>query len=456
MKTSYEMDMTSGSLPKKILLYAIPLMLSGILQLLFNAADIVVVGRFAGHESLAAVGSTSSLINLLVNVFIGFSVGANVLVARSYGAGKDQELSDTVHTTIWIALAGGIILILLGTALAGPLLSLMGTPPDVLDKAVLYMRIYFCGMPVFMLYNFGAAILRGVGDTRRPLYYLMIAGVINVALNFWFVVGLKLGVAGVALATMIAQAVSAVLVLSALMKTKGAYRFVPARLRINPRMLLQIARIGIPAGFQGAVFSVSNILIQSSINSFGSVAMAGSTAASNLEGFIYTSMNALYQTNLSFTSQNLGAGKFSRINKSLSCCLGIVTVVGLTMGIGAIVFGPGLIGIYSSDPEVIRYGMLRLSIICGAYFVCGWMDVMVGSLRGLGFSVAPMLVSLTGACLLRILWVYTVFQWSRTLPTLYYSYPVTWLVTAAAHFVFFWVIRKRFPQNDFAPTGAVQ
>ncbi len=445
MKKSYEMDMCSGPLLGKILVYAIPLMLSGILQLLFNAADVIVVGRFAGHESLAAVGSTSALINLLINVFIGLSIGANVLVAQYFGAGKEKEVQDTVHTAITISLICGLALVFLGIFAAGPLLKIMGTPDDVLEKAILYMRVYFTGMPVLMLYNFGAAILRAVGDTKRPLYFLIAAGVVNVILNLGFVILLHMGVAGVALATVLSQCISAVLVCRCLMKSDSAYRLDLSRLGVRWRTLKRIAQIGLPAGFQGAVFSVSNVLIQSSINAFDSVAMAGSTASANLEGFVYNAMNAVYQTNLSFTSQNLGGGKFERINRILLLCLGVVTVVGVVMGGGFVLLGPQLLRIYSSDPEVIRFGMVRLTIICGMYFICGWMDVLVGSLRGLGSSVIPMFVSLAGACGLRIVWIFTVFQWHHSLNVLYLSYPVTWVVTAAAHLICFMMIRRKFP-----------
>ena len=445
MKKSYEMDMCSGPLLGKILVYAIPLMLSGILQLLFNAADVIVVGRFAGHESLAAVGSTSALINLLINVFIGLSIGANVLVAQYFGAGKEKEVQDTVHTAITISLICGLALVFLGIFAAGPLLKIMGTPDDVLEKAILYMRVYFTGMPVLMLYNFGAAILRAVGDTKRPLYFLIAAGVVNVILNLGFVILLHMGVAGVALATVLSQCISAALVCRCLMKSDSAYRLDLSRLGIRWRTLKRIAQIGLPAGFQGAVFSISNVLIQSSINAFDSVAMAGSTASANLEGFVYNAMNAVHQTNLSFTSQNLGGGKFERINRILLLCLGVVTVVGVVMGGGFVLLGPQLLRIYSSDPEVIRFGMVRLTIICGMYFICGWMDVLVGSLRGLGSSVIPMFVSLAGACGLRIVWIFTVFQWHHSLNVLYLSYPVTWAVTAVAHLICFMMIRRKFP-----------
>ena len=318
----------------------------------------------------------------------------------------------------------------------------------MLDKASLYMRIYFMGMPVIMLYNFGAAILRAIGDTRRPLYFLMTAGVVNVLLNLMFVIVFHMGVAGVALATVLSQCISAALVCRCLAKSDGSYRLEFSKLRINRRMFGRIARIGLPAGFQGAVFSISNVLVQSSLNSFGSVAMAGSTAASNLEGFVYNAMNSIYQTNLSFTSQNIGGGKFSRINRILMLCLAVVTVIGLVMGGSFVLLGSNLLGIYSSDPAVIQNGLKRMMVICAPYFICGWMDVLVGSLRGLGYAVLPMLVSLTGACGLRVVWLYTVFQWHPTLETLYLAYPVTWLVTAIVHLCCFLLVRRKFPKED--------
>ena len=441
-RKSYEIDMCHGPLLGKILLFSVPLILSGVLQLLFNAADVVVVGRFAGSRSLAAVGSTSSLINLLVNVFIGLSVGANVLIARYYGGGQDREVEETVHTAMLLSFISGFFLCILGAALAKPLLELMGTPGDVLDKSVLYMRIYFLGMPALLLYNFGSSILRAIGDTQRPLYYLSAAGVINVVLNLFFVISLQMDVAGVALATVLSQCVSASCIVWCLMKSEGSFRFYPKRMRIHKDKLLRIARIGIPAGMQGAIFSVSNVLIQSSVNSFGSVAMAGNTAASNIEGFVYTAMNAMHQTAVSFTSQNLGGKQYGRITKVLAECLVIVMVIGLVMGNGAWFFGRHILGIYSSDAEVVSYGMLRLSVICTTYCLCGMMDTMVCSKRGHGYTVMPMIVSLLGACGFRILWIFTVFRWNRSLLTLYISYPVSWAITFAAHVVCYIVVRK--------------
>lgn len=442
-KDKYEIDMCNGPLFGKILLFYVPLMLSGILQLLFNAADIVVVGRFAGSDSLAAVGSTSSLINLLVNIFIGLSVGANVLVARYYGAGQQKELEEMVHTAVMTSFVSGCILIVAGVGLASPALTLMGTPENVIGQSVLYMRIYFLGMPFMMAYNFGSAILRAAGDTRRPLYYLLFAGIINVILNLVFVICFSMGVAGVATATVISQAVSSGLVLRCLIKSDSSYKLMLKKLRIVPDKLLKMLQIGLPAGLQGALFSISNVLIQSSVNSFGSIAMAGNTASSNIEGFVYTSMNAFYQTAISFTSQNYGAKKYKRIGKILIICQACVITVGLVLGNAAYLFSGTLLKLYSTEAEVIMYGTLRMSIICTTYCLCGMMDTMVGALRGMGYSVLPMLVSLTGACLFRIVWIYTVFRQYRTLQCLYYSYPISWALTFAVHVICFIIIYRK-------------
>ena len=371
-----------------------------------------------------------------------------MLVARYYGGQKDKDVSETVHTAITTSIISGLFLVILGVAAARPLLELMGTPEDVLDQSVLYMRIYFAGMPVLMLYNFGSAILRAVGDTRRPLYFLFAAGVVNVCLNLIFVVGLHMGVDGVGWATVISEHISAFLVVKSLMKAPGSMRLDLKKLKIHKKKLKQIVKVGLPAGMQGAIFSISNVLIQSSVNSFGSIAMAGNTASSNVEGFVYTAMNAVYQTNLSFTSQNLGGGKYARINRTLYICLGVVTGVGIALGAGAVLGGRSLLHIYSSDPEVIRYGMLRMTIICSTYFLCGIMDCMVGSLRGMGYSVVPMFVSLAGACGFRVIWVFTVFAAYRSLDVLYISYPVSWAITAAAHMLTFRKIRRRYPKVD--------
>ncbi len=441
---NYEIDMCNGPLLGKILIFYVPLMLSGILQLLFNAADIVVVGRYAGNGALAAVGSTGSLINLLVNVFIGLSVGANVLVARFYGSGQKKELSEMVHTAIATALVSGIILVFVGILVAKPALQLMDTPEDVISQSVLYMRIYFVGMPVMMLYNFGSAVLRAVGDTRRPLYYLLIAGVVNVLLNLLFVIVFCMGVAGVAIATVISQGISAALVLRCLMRSESEYRLDLAQLTIVKDKLVKMLKIGLPAGLQGSLFSISNVLIQSSVNSFGSIAMAGNTVASNIEGFVYTAMNAFHQTAISFTGQNFGARKYQRIGRIALICETLVMAVGLILGNGAYLFSDTLLQIYApGDEKVISYGMLRMSIISTTYCLCGMMDVMVGSLRGMGYSIMPMIVSLTGACLFRVVWIATVFQEHRTLQCLYWSYPISWILTFSVHLVCFAVVYRK-------------
>jgi putative MATE family efflux protein len=440
---SHEIDMCNGPIFSKLIVFAIPVMLSGILQLLFNAADVVVVGRFAGSESLAAVGSTTALINLLLNIFIGFSIGANVLVAQSYGAQKYQDLEDTVHTAMMIGVLGGWLLLIVGETMSKPILTMMGTPDNVLPLSVIYMKFYFIGIPATVIYNFGSAILRAVGDTKRPLYYLTVAGVINVCLNLFFVIVLGMGVAGVGLATAISQYVSATLIIHCLKHTDAPYRVQMSKLRLVPSKVSAIVRIGLPAGLQGAIFSISNILIQSSVNSFGSIAMAGNTAAQNVEGFVYTSMNAVYQTALSFSSQNFGARKYRRMTKILLYCLALVTVVGMVLGGGAYMIAEKLLHIYSSDPEVIHYGVLRMSYIMVTYFLCGIMDTMVGGIRGIGYSVLPMIVSLTGACALRVVWIFTIFAMNRTLDTLYISYPVSWAITAMAHVICYIVIRRK-------------
>ena len=443
----YEIDMCNGPLLGKILLFSLPLMLSGILQLLFNAADMIVVGRWAGSNALAAVGSTGSLINLLVNVFIGLSVGANVLVARYYGANQEKELSDMVHTAMLTSFICGIILIFVGFFVAPVALTAMGTPPEVLDQAVLYVRIYFAAMPAMMVYNFGSAILRAVGDTRRPLYFLSIAGVINVILNLVFVIRFSMDVAGVALATAISQVVSAVLVVICLMRSEGPYQLRLKELRIVPHKLGMMARIGLPAGLQGAIFSISNVLIQSSVNSFGATAMAGNSAAGNLEGFVYTAMNSLHQTAISFVGQNFGARKYKRISKISILCLGIVTVVGLVMGIGLYFVSPLLLQLYATEKEVIAYGIRRLLYISCPYFLCGVMDTLVGCLRGMGRSVLPMIVSLSGACLFRVIWIYTIFAANRTMDVLYISYPISWTITSLVHLGCFWIIYYKYKKN---------
>lgn len=451
MSKQYQMDMCSGSVLKKLLMFSLPLMASGVLQLLFNAADVIVVGQFAGDNSMGAVGSTSSLINLFTNLFVGLSVGANVVAARAHGANSASDMHDTVHTSMLLSLICGTILAIVGFILAPEMLVLMETTENLLPLAVTYLRIYFLGMPAMMVYNFGGAILRAVGDTKRPLYFLTAAGVINVLLNLLFVIVLKMDVAGVALATVISQCISAGLTVMCLIKDNTEIHLDIRKLRIRRRILFAVMRVGLPAGFQGTIFSLSNVVIQSSINSFGSDAIvSGNSAASSIEGFIYMAMNTFYQAAISFTGQHMGAKKYSRIPKILASSLLCVTATGLILGWAAFMLGRPLLGIYSNSSIVVDAGMARLSVIATTYALCGMMDVMVGMLRGLGYSIMPMIVSLLGACGLRILWIATVFQIPEyhSPRTVYLSYPMSWGITLLVHIICYVFVWKRLKRRE--------
>ena len=436
----HEINMTEGPLLSRILSFSGPLILTGILQLLYNAADVIVVGNYAGHEALAAVSSTGALINLLVNVFMGLGVGASVVIARNYGARDIPAMRRAEHTAMTLAVFMGIGVGVFGFVMAKPLLQMMDSPPDVIDGAALYVRIYFLGMPANMLYNFGAAAMRAVGDTRRPMIYLMLSGLVNVLLNLLLVIVFHMDVAGVAIATVASQVVSMVLVLLCLFRTRGAIQLNLRECRIDGKSLKEIIRIGLPAGLQGSLFSVSNVMIQSSVNSFGSLVVAGNGVASNIEGFVYVAMNAQHQADMTFASQNYGAGKPDRVKRTLWCCLGVVTAIGLSMGLLILLFGVPLMSLYNPEEQVIACGMIRMGVVMPTYFLCGLMDVMVGQLRGLGYSIMPMIVSLTGACLLRIVWILTVFAQEHTLTVLYMSYPVSWFVTFAIHFLCYMIV----------------
>ena len=443
-KQGYQIDMLNGPLAGKILLFALPLMLSSLLQLLFNAADVVVVGRFAGKEALAAVGSNGSLINLFINLFIGMSVGTNVVIARDLGAGKPENVRRSVHTSITLALISGLFLTVAGVALSRQMLEIMSSPPDVIDLAALYLRIYFLGMPGNLLYNFGAAILRAQGDTRRPLYYLTIAGVANVILNLIFVVPLRMSVAGVALATIISQYISAVLVLLALIRDDGIMHLDLKALSLDWRTVKRILRVGLPAGLQSTLFSISNVVIQSSINSFGSSVVAGSSAAGNIEGFIYVCTNAFHQAALTFISQNYGAGQCKRVDRTAILCLAYGSLMSFVVGNLIYIFGAPLTSLYApGETEVIAEAVVRFGYVAVFHFICAFMDIMVGVLRGLGHSVIPMIVSLIGSCAFRLVWIATVFQTYTTPSCLYVSYPISWAITALAHIIFFFAIRKQ-------------
>ncbi len=444
-KSQHTMDMTQGSVVKKMLLFAFPLMLSGVLQLLFNAADVVVVGRFAGENSLAAVGSTTALINLLTNLFIGLSIGANVLVARYFGAAQERHVKETVHTAMTLSVICGILLTIIGVVGAPVILVWMQTPAEVLDLAVVYLRIYFAGMTATMIYNFGSAILRAVGDTQRPLWFLMIAGVINVAFNLVFVIVFDWGVFGVGLATVISQVISAVLVVICLLRENSAIRLEWTSLGIRKDKLIKIAQIGLPAGLQGSMFSIANVVIQSSINPFGKIVVAGNSAAANIEGFAFMAMNAFHQAAISFTGQNIGAGKEERVKKVLFTALSCVVITALLLGGVMLVCGEPLLWLYTDKQAVVDAGLVRLHIMAMSFALAGMMDVLVGVLRGYGYSVMPMIVSLLGVCALRLVWIATVFQLPafHTVDMIYITYPISWAITLTAHGICLFVATRR-------------
>ena len=442
-KNKYEIDMCNGSIMDKLISFSLPLMLSGILQLMFNAVDIVVVGRFSGSQALAAVGSTTALINIFTNLFIGISLGANVLAARFYASGKEKEMSETVHTAITLALISGIIMAGVGLLLAKWALRLMGTPSDVIELSTLYMRIYFCGMPFFMLYNYGAAILRAVGDTKRPLVFLIISGVANAGLNMILVIIFHMGVAGVGIGTVISQLISCVLVLRCLYKSEGCYQLRFSKLRIQKVYLRQIFQVGIPAGIQSTVINFSNALLQSSVNSFGSTAMAGYTAANNILGFLYASVNAVTQACMSFTSQNYGVGKYKRMDRVLINCLILSVVISGVLGCGSYAFGTEILKVYTEDPKVIQCGLEILSMTTVTYFLCGIMDLFPGALRGMGRSGVPMILSIIGTVGTRIVWIFILFPQHRSLKFLFISYPASWLFTIVMQVICFYFVRKQ-------------
>ena len=442
-KNKYEIDMCNGTIMDKLISFSLPLMLSGILQLMFNAVDIIVVGRFSGSQALAAVGSTSALINVFTNLFIGISLGANVLTARFYAAGREKEVSETVHTAITLALVSGIVMALVGLVFSKGALALMGTPDDVIGLSALYMRIYFCGMPFFMMYNYGAAILRAVGDTKRPLIFLIVSGVINAILNLFLVIGFHLDVAGVGIATVISQLVSCILVLRCLHHTESSYQLHLAKLRIRSVYLKQIFEVGVPAGIQSTVINISNAMLQSSVNSFGSIAMAGYTAANNIFGFLYVTVNAVTQACMSFTSQNYGVGKWKRMDRVLIDCLILSFVAMMILGNSAYFFGPKLLTIYTSNSKVIQCGMEILLYTTVTYFLCGFMDLFPGALRGMGRSGVPMILSIIGTVGTRIVWIFWIFPNHRSLDILFISYPASWIITIVLQVICYYFVRKQ-------------
>lgn len=425
----YEIDMCNGTIMDKLISFALPLMISGMLQLMFNAVDIIVVGRFTGSQALAAVGSTTALICTFTNLFIGVSLGANVLAARFYASGKTKEMFETVHTAILLALISGIAMSVIGILCARESLVLIATPDDIIGQAVLYLRIYFLGMPFFMLYNYGAAILRAVGDTKRPLMYLIAAGTANAVLDLVLVIIFKMGVAGVAIGTITSQFISCVLVIRCLCKTDAIYKLYISKLRIKKYYLIQILKVGLPAGIQSTVINFSNVLLQSSVNSFGEIAMAGYTAANNILGFLYVSVNSVTQACMSFTSQNYGVRKFKRMDKVLANCAILSIIVSVVIGGGSYLLGHQILGIYTKQEDVIQCGMEILSISTIPYFLCGLMDMIPGSMRGVGYSAVPMILSIIGTVGTRLVWIYGVFPEHRSLYVLFMSYPVSWGLT---------------------------
>ncbi len=445
MVKSIQINMTEGPILSKLLKFSIPLIFSSLLQLLFNAADIVVVGRFSGDNALAAVGSTGSLINLLVNLFQGLSIGTNVVAAHYFGANRKSELKETVHTAMLLSIYSGIIMTAIGVTFAVPILKLMQAPHEVLSLASVYLKIYFGGITATMIYNFGSALLRAVGDTQRPLYILFLAGIINVILNLIFVIIFHLDVAGVAWATVISQTISAILVVIILLKENEEYSLEIKNLKINMHIFTKIVKVGIPAGFQGIMFSFSNVIIQSFVNSFGSVLIAGNSAACNLEGFIYTSMNGFSQGALTFCSQNMGARKIDRIKKIVWISQLSIIVLGATMSGLFLLFGHQLLGIYTKSPEVIEAGLLRCKVIFTTYYLCGIMDSMANSIRGMGHSLMPVIVTIFGACIFRLIWLFTFFQIPafHTPLVIFLSYPLSWTITYIAHLICYKKILKK-------------
>ncbi len=442
-RRSFEIDMTSGSIMDKLISFSLPLMLSGILQLLFNAVDIIIVGRFTGSTALAAVGSTTALINMMINLFIGISIGTNVLAARFYAAQMREELQETVHTSVAFSIISGIFMGVLGVVLARPALLLMDTPADVIDQSVLYMRIYFCGMPFFMIYNYCAAILRAVGDTKRPLLFLFVSGCLNAVLNYILVRYFDMGVAGVAIATVVSQLLSCILVVICLLRESGDFHLDFKKLSIRWRYLKEIFKVGIPAGLQSTVINFSNALLQSSVNSFGANAMAGYTAANNVLGFLYVSVNSITQACMSFMSQNLGALKKDRLDKVFRDCVILELVLPLILGGLAFFFARDILGIYTRNSVDVEYGFAILSITTFTYFLCGIMDLIPGAMRGLGHSTVPMILSIIGTVGTRIVWIFGLFPTHHTPRFLFVSYPVSWIITILMQVVCFYFVRRK-------------
>ncbi len=457
-RASYEVDMLNGPLLGKIIRFSLALTMTNVLQLLYSAADLVVIGRFSGSETaIAAVGATNALVSLIVNFFIGLSVGVSVLVARGYGTGNRRSVEQVVHTSMTVALICGLVVMTIGLCFSKTFLVWMGTSDAIIDQSTLYLSIYFIGAPFNTIYNFGASILRSTGDTKRPFYFLSLAGLVNVILNVIFVCGFHIDVAGVAIATVASQMLSAILILLCLMKQDGMCRFTIRKMSIHGDVLREILRIGLPASIQNTLFSISAVMVQSSVNFFDVTYAApgtapytsGSSAANNIEGFVYTSLNSFQHAAMSFTGQNYAAGKYNRTRKIIRCCIFSSLVVAIIMGGAAIIFGKQLLSIYvPGDTEAIFYGYQRLVVLCSTYALCGFMEVLVGQLRGLGHSMVPMLISVIGICGLRVFWISVVFEMTHDWVILFLSYPVSWIITITAQFISYYIIQKKMPKQD--------
>ena len=440
--------MTVGALFPKIISFAFPLMITGLLQIVYNAADIMVVGKFAGSLSLAAVGATVTLVNLMLNIFLGLSMGSGVVVAKHIGAGDNASVHRTVHTSMLLSLVSGIVIGILGVIISPFALEAMDTPADIAELSTLYLRIYFCGAPANMVFNFGASVLRATGDSKRPLYILTATGIINVLLNLLFVIRFNMHVAGVAVATIASQYISAVCIIFIFIKTNSNIHLSFKKLRLYKEELLDIIKIGIPAGLHGSLFSLSNVIIQSSINSFGAAAIAGNTTAGNIDSVIFTCCNTISQTATTFTSQNYGAGQFKRIRRIYFNCLGVSTMIAVIFGAILLLFGEPILKVFSSDPEVIECGLLRLRFFALTYIINCFLDVTTGQMRGLGKSVIPMIVTMVGVCGLRVLWVFTIFREYRSLLVLYFSYPISWFITGIVMIIMYAVTFRKISQRS--------
>ncbi len=448
MKSRYSLDMTCGPFLKKIMIFSVPLILTGILQLAYNTADVIIVGRFVSKEALAAVGSTGSLVNLFINVFLGLSMGSGVMVARHIGAKDDRRVSESVQTAMLLSVICGVLIGIIGFFFSGKMLKLMKVPDDVLDLATLYLKIYFIGSPGLLAYNFGSSIVRATGDTKRPLFILGVSGLVNVVLNVVLIVAFGFGVEGVAIATIVSQYLSAAFIIAYLIRIDNSCRLNLKNIHIDKSELRQILKLGLPAGIQSSLFSISNVIIQSSVNSFGSVAMAGIAAGSNYDSYIYTGTNAVAQTAMTFTSQNIGAKKSENIGKVYRYCILFALAIGVVLGIVGTVFSDEIVRFFSDDEGVIQIGAERMRLVLPFFFFCSLMDVAASQIRGMGKSFEPMIVSLIGACGIRVFWVFFILPLDRTLINLYWSYPVSWMVTFFAQFIMYFILKRKMIKNN--------